>query len=134
MNKLNEINTRKQHLQNEIFDIQEKIKELRHKQVKEGRKPYFSAKIKGYEEAVKKRNIEINELEYQRKQIKLQKHYSNERLKRQELCVSIIKKLVVKEIGENRAKEIFALADELARDAPINTEETDGTIFNGSRS
>lgn len=133
LDKLTYINNRKQRLQNEVFDIEDKILELRHRIIKEGKKPFFLTKIKGYELAVKKRNIIINQLEYERKEIKFQKHYSNERLKRQELFVSIIKKLIVKETGESRAKEIFTLAHDLARDAPLNLEKTDETTtFNSS--
>ena len=106
---------------------------MRHRIVKEGKKSFFLTKIKGYESTVKKHNIVINQLEYERKQIKLQKHYSNECLKRQELFISIIKKLIVKEAGESRAKEIFTLAHDLACDAPLSQEKTDATTtFNSS--
>jgi len=112
-NKKEELEKRILQLETEKADIRSKIGSWRHQMVKEGKKPFYITKVQGLEDAIKDRNITIQHLQQELKKIKVDERESNAASKRQQLFASIVRQLVIKEIGEDKAKEIFTMANKV---------------------
>jgi len=109
-------------LQTEVADIRHKI--VQHKyDCKVQKKRSNNVWVEKMQLAIKMRNIRVGQINKElsgiRREERLTRHNSTEQRKREGLFVGFLRHLVSKEIGEEKQKEFFTLANELAQKAEL---------------